>query len=313
QLEKCLTEYKEASSYAFALYRSAFDADSSSLFNVNTIQQCCNCMKSVISTIISTIRTGRSNLGERQFLSSNKSDSSSSSDPPVNATIKVMHEISNAMDKLLPDTSSTATISHKLIDMLSWSVSSFVKASPSFPRFFFQTLQNTVVKLAVSPQQSPNQEPVSLRADTNLSLKVEGVVQRGDRPALFRHVKSVTISVSTALISRSSVTNPNIKGNESTSVQLSQTVEPHNDYFSTSFILPFPALGIHTAKVDAGVVDENGVIWNTGPTTTITIKSHDDSILRQQQQQQQQMRARVHGLQPSTSQQSHFIKPPTAS
>ncbi|GFS17814.1 integrator complex subunit 7-like [Elysia marginata] len=193
--------------------------------------------------------------------------------------------------------------------MLSWSVNSFVKASPSFPRFFFQTLQNTVVKLAVSPQQSANQEPVSLRADTNLSLKVEGVVQRGDRPALFRQVKAVTISLSTALVSRSSATNPNVKSNENTSVQLSQTVEPHNDYFMTSFILPFPALGIHTAKVDAGVVDENGVTWNTGPSTTITIKSYDDSTLRQQQQQQ--MRARAHGIQASTSQQSHYIKPPT--
>ncbi|GFS17810.1 integrator complex subunit 7 [Elysia marginata] len=58
QLEKCLKEFKEASSFAFALYRSAFDADSSSLLNVNTIQQCCNSMKSVIATVISTIRTG---------------------------------------------------------------------------------------------------------------------------------------------------------------------------------------------------------------------------------------------------------------
>ncbi|GFN82837.1 integrator complex subunit 7, partial [Plakobranchus ocellatus] len=312
QLEKCLTEYKEASSFAFALYRSAFDADSVSLLNINVIQQCCSCMKSVISTIISTIHTGQSNLGERQFLSSNK-DESSCSGPPANATIRVMHEISNSMDKLLPDTSSTATISHKLIDMLLWSVTSFVRASPSYPRFFFQTLQNTTVKLAVSPQQSQNQEPVSLRADTNLSLKVEGVVQRGDRPALHRQVKSVIISVSTALVSRNTTVNPNVKTNENTSVHLSQTVEPHNDYFMTSFILPFPVLGIHTAKVDAGVVDENGVTWNTGPSTTITIKSYDDSILRQQQQQQQQqLRARVQAQQASTSQQSHYIKTTTS-
>lgn len=69
----------------------------------------------------------------------------------------------------------------------------------------------SVPQLAVSPQQSPNQEPIPLRADTHLSLKVEGVVQRGERPALFRQVTSVTISVSTNLTSRSSVVNTNAK------------------------------------------------------------------------------------------------------
>lgn len=37
--------------------------------------------------------------------------------------------------------------------------------------------------------------------------------------------------------------------NETTSIQLNQTVQPHNDYFMTSFVLPFPVLGVHSAKV----------------------------------------------------------------
>ncbi|XP_012943601.1 integrator complex subunit 7, partial [Aplysia californica] len=199
--------------------------------------------------------------------------------------MSVMRDISAAMDKLLPDNCSTANVSYKLMDILSWSVSSFVRASPSYPRYFFQTLQTTVVKLAVSPQQSPSQEPVSLRADTHLSLRVEGVVQRGERPALFRQVSSVSISVATNLVSRSTAVNPNVKNTEVTSVQLSQTVQPHNDYFTTSFVLPFPVLGIHMAKVEASVVDENGVTWNTGPKTSVMVKSYDDNLQRQQQQQ----------------------------
>uniref|UniRef100_A0A0B6ZER7 Integrator complex subunit 7 C-terminal domain-containing protein n=2 Tax=Arion vulgaris TaxID=1028688 RepID=A0A0B6ZER7_9EUPU len=259
-------------------------------------------MKSVISTIISTIQTGQSNLGERQFMTTGKDDSSSSPSSSVSTALGVIRDISTAMDKVLPENSSSASISYKLMDILSWSVASFVRASPSFPRFFFQALQSTVVKLAVSPQQGLSQEPIPLRADTHLSLKVEGVVQRGERPALFRQVRSVVISVSTSLVSRSSSTNLSSKTNETTSIQLSQTVQPHNDYFSTSFVLPFSVLGIHTTKVEAGVVDENGVVWNTGPRSTVTVRSYDESI----QRQQQQIRSRAQ--QASSSQQMHHAQ-----
>ncbi|KAH9499613.1 Integrator complex subunit 7 [Bulinus truncatus] len=299
QLEKCLKEYKNASVLASSLYKSAFDADPASLHNINMIQQCCSCMKSVISTIISTIQTGQSNVGERQFLTMKKNGVSTLSSPVTSSTMNVMQEISNALDKLLPDTSSSAIISYKLMDILSWSVAGFVRASPSFPRFFFQTLQNTVVKLAVSPQRSANQEPILLRADTHLSFKVEGVVQRGERPDLYRKVSSVVISVNTSLVSRSNITSSNIKGNETVSINLSQTVQPHNDYFSTSFVLPFSVNGIHVARVEAGVVDENGVIWNTGPRASLTIKSYDDNV------RQQQMRSRTQ-QQSTSSQQIHI-------
>jgi len=292
QLEKCLKEYKEASALASTIYRSAFDADADSLTNINVIQQGCDCMKSVISTIISTIHTGQSNLGERQFLTSTKDQPGSLGSHGLGSTMSVMQDISAAMDKLLPETNSSANISYKLLDILWKSASSLCKACPSYPRYFFQTLQTTVVKLAVSPQQSPNQDPIMLRGDTHLALRVEGVVQRGERPALYRQVSQVTIGVSTSLATRTSAANPNIKSNEVTNVQLSQTVTPHNDYFSTSFVLPFHVLGVHTVKVEASVVDENGVGWCTGPRTSLMVKSYDDN-----QRREQQMRR----AQPSTS------------
>lgn len=73
-----------------------------------------------------------------------------------------------------------------------------------------------------------------------------------------------------------------MQSTEKTSVQLSQTVEPHNEYFSTSFVLPFPVLGLHSVQLDAAIVDETGACWHTGPRTTLNIKSYDDSIQRQQ-------------------------------
>ena len=67
---------------------------------------------------------------------------------------------------------------------------------------------------------------------------------------------------------------------EKTSVQLTQTVEPHNEYFSTSFILPFHVLGLHAVLLEAAIVDKNGACWRTGPRATLNVKSYDDSMHR---------------------------------
>lgn len=73
--------------------------------------------------------------------------------------------------------------------------------------------------------------------------------------------------------------------------EIEQRVEPHNDYFSTQFLLNFSVLGTHAVAVDASVVDESGIEWKTGPKVTVSVKSLEDPYsqqLRHQQQQQQQ-------------------------
>lgn len=72
-------------------------------------------------------------------------------------------------------------------------------------------------------------------------------------------------------------------------------MEPHNDYFSTQFLLNFSILGSHTVNVEASVVDESGIEWKTGPKTTVSVKSLEDPYaqqLRHNQQQQQAQQAR---------------------
>lgn len=75
------------------------------------------------------------------------------------------------------------------------------------------------------------------------------------------------------------------------------TSEPHNDYFSCELLLSFPVAGQHTVYVDCAVLDENGVMWRTGPKMSITVKSYDEAAHRQQQQQyaaaKQQQRAQA--------------------
>lgn len=61
-----------------------------------------------------------------------------------------------------------------------------------------------------------------------------------------------------------------------------QSVEPHNDYFTVSFLLAFPVTGLHKLDMEAAVIDESGTLWNIGPSVSLTIKSYDDSIMKKQ-------------------------------
>ena len=79
-----------------------------------------------------------------------------------------------------------------------------------------------------------------------------------------------------------------LQSSDPTVNHLEQKVEPHNDYFTVSFLLRFPVLGIHGLDIEAALVDEGGVTWNTGPRVGLQVKSYDDAIQRQQQNRHQQ-------------------------
>lgn len=70
--------------------------------------------------------------------------------------------------------------------------------------------------------------------------------------------------------------------------EIEQRVEPHNDYFSTQFLLNFSILGTHNVTVEASVVDESGIEWKTGPKTTVSVKSLEDPYSQQLRHQLQQ-------------------------
>merc|ERR1719318_538023 len=50
-----------------------------------------------------------------------------------------------------------------------------------YPRFFFQSLQQTKLKLAVTPQPRAVGEPVAVNTSQYLAVKVEGVIERQGR------------------------------------------------------------------------------------------------------------------------------------
>uniref|UniRef100_A0A8D0T2M3 Integrator complex subunit 7 n=1 Tax=Sus scrofa TaxID=9823 RepID=A0A8D0T2M3_PIG len=140
--------------------------------------------------------------------------------------------------------------------------------------------------LALSPSPRNPAEPIAVQSNQQLALKVEGVVQHGSKPGLFRRIQSVCLNVSSTLQSKSGQ-DYKIPIDNMTN-EMEQRVEPHNDYFSTQFLLNFAVLGTHNITVESSVKDANGIVWKTGPRTTIFVKSLEDPYSQQIRLQQQQ-------------------------
>lgn len=52
---------------------------------------------------------------------------------------------------------------------------------------------------------------------------------------------------------------------------------PHRDFFTAQFLLALGGGGQHQVVVEAAVVDKSGSVWNTGPRTTLAVKSHEEA------------------------------------
>lgn len=59
------------------------------------------------------------------------------------------------------------------------------------------------LQLALSPSPRNPAEPIAVQSNQQLALKVEGVVQHGSKPGLFRKIQSVCLNVSSTLQSKS--------------------------------------------------------------------------------------------------------------
>nr|XP_011437947.2 integrator complex subunit 7 [Crassostrea gigas] len=265
QLGKCLKEYEGLSEKFADLYQSAFDADTHTLHTILLLQQSCEVIKSCILTFI---RSSHARYLQFGALSTTDKD-------PLTVTIQ---SIQRHLNSIIQSQSSEG-LTHQQVDFLCQSVRRLVHTPFTYPRFFFQTLQATNIKLAISPQQLSGLDPVQVHNETQLTVKVEGIVQHGRYRDLFRKVAKVQITATSELVNRTS-NSTDQKNSLTTTNNLSQSVEPHNDYFSVNFLLTFPVTGSHSVQIRADVVDENETLWKTGPSSSLSIKSYDDSITK---------------------------------
>merc|ERR1719334_1242528 len=146
-----------------------------------------------------------------------------------------------------------------------------------YPRFFYQSLQQTKLKLAITPQPKAAGEPVAVNTSQYLAVKVKGVIQRSgkvtDHP---REVAGVVVQLNCALQKAQDKPVKNDAKIDNTTTNLEQEVEPHNDFFSSQFLVPFPSPGLYTVNIETAWKDKQGVSWRTGSKCSITVKSFED-------------------------------------
>ncbi|XP_048840916.1 integrator complex subunit 7 [Brienomyrus brachyistius] len=279
QMKLSMDEFRSLAGCYADLYQSSFDADPATLRNVELQQQSCLLISHVIEALILDPHTA--SFQEYSVLGSVQAESRYEQ-RMMSVFSRVLEEVETLSRKHPP-------VSYLHTGCLCDAVIASLKVPLSFQRYFFQKLQSTSIKLALSPSpRSPN-EPIPVQNNQQLALKVEGVVQHGSAPGLFRKIQSVCLNVSSTLQSKSGQEYKIPSENKTNEIE--QRVEPHNDYFSTQFLLNFSILGSHTVTVEASVVDCSGIEWKTGPRTTMVIKSLEDPYSQQLRHQQQSQQA----------------------
>lgn len=181
------------------------------------------------------------------------------------------------MQKNLPQEAANAkTISNRHLDVIIALIEIITKTPLCLPRYFFQILQSTQIKLSVSPQPRSATEPVIVQSGSNLVIKVEGVLQHFNKQQKhFRRVDSVQLSLTSQLMTPRPANELGKVPNNDT-VTLNQIVKPQRDFLSGSFLLPISSGGQFQVTLETFVIDEHGITWCTGPKSSMVVRVLDD-------------------------------------
>jgi len=278
QLRKVVKQLNSCATAWVKLAESSFDADSSSLALLAVQQQVMSstatwiemvCLKSTLQGSIYTdteVEFSPSLPGNHQ--------------PTVELAdyISNIQNVANCFLQLANNPSPLAKpISHLHTSCLMDIVAQVTSHPLPYPRFFYQSLQQTKLKLAITPQPKAVGEPVAVNTSQYMAVKVEGVIQRSgkvtDHP---REVAGVVVQLNCALQKVQDKPVKNDSKTDNTTTNLEQEVEPHNDFFSSQFLVPFPSPGLYTVNIDTAWKDSLGVSWRTGSKCSITVKSFED-------------------------------------
>uniref|UniRef100_A0A8C7HRK0 Integrator complex subunit 7 n=1 Tax=Oncorhynchus kisutch TaxID=8019 RepID=A0A8C7HRK0_ONCKI len=297
QMRVSMDEFRSLAARYADLYQSSFDADSATLRNFTLVWTFQLIQSEFYQNLFYFVKILLKQMGYLSVLPSSFQDYGTLGSVQTESEYerRMMSVFNHVLEEVEGLSRKHPPVSYLHTGCLCDAVIALLKVPLSFQRYFFQKLQSTSIKLALSPSPRTPTEPIPVQNNQQLTLKVEGVVQHGSTPGLFRKIQSVCLNVSSTLQSKTGGPEYKIPLDSNTN-EIEQRVEPHNDYFSTQFLLNFSILGSHMVNVEASVVDESGIEWKTGPKTTVSVKSLEDPYAQQlrhnQQQQQQAQQAR---------------------
>ncbi|XP_050722010.1 integrator complex subunit 7-like [Eriocheir sinensis] len=274
QLTKSARDFNTLASQYGTLYQSVFDADPQTLCNLALLQQGALLVAQGIEIIT---RPSAGQLTEDYSgpdLTTITSKLGGGESIETQSIISTLEEATALVRRLAQVSCEVKPVREQHLQLLQ-GISQVLTSVPlPYPRFFFQTLQKTTITLALLPQPRAPGDPISVQTSSQLALKVEGVIGHGKRPGLFRSVRSVTLTVNSSLTSRPQHSTLDLKSEPNET--LTQTVEPHNDFFAAQFLLGFPIPGMYQVSVDTSVTDDSDDAWQTGPRHTLHVKSQED-------------------------------------
>lgn len=223
----------------------SFNCDNASLDYVHLLKYSCIIMADAIDAIflhgknlpiinkLSIQRTGRnSELEHRAF---------------EKTCIKLIELI--RCEIVEPGISPSSAMIDPLIKLIERLSDELIQSPFIYPRYFFQALQKTQIKLAISPQ--PTTTPISVTINHNFVLKVEGIIQDSSKPyAIVRKISKIIVS----LHMNSAKTNePN--------VFFQSLSAPINNYFATEFLLSMKWSGLFNVEINISIIDDQDCLW----------------------------------------------------
>jgi len=272
QLRKCVSDLKVVADAFAKLYQSSFDADKDSLVNLQLQQQMALLLAQMIE--LTSLRTAQQGTmtDDDIFNVVLLKTKTHGQHVALCSMASRCSQMATAALHFKDDHPDLKLINHLNVGCIMDCLKMLIETPLCFPRYLFQTLQNTTIKLAVTPQPRPG-ESVTLTLGSQLAVKVEGIVQGSSQHRLTRQVRAVQVTVTSQF--NANPVAPDGKVVDS-GMCLSKTVEPHNDYFSSQFLLSFTCAGAHQVSVDTAMMDSSGALWNAGPKAQFSVKTFEE-------------------------------------
>ena len=273
QLRKVVKELEGCSQKLALLYESCFDADTASLAQLSVLQQATASLSQWIEMVCLKSSLQGSMYLDTEIEFNPTLPLNFQPDVALQGFISVVQKVASRF-RTLATNQDAKPISHQHTSCLYDSVEILNSCPMPFPRFFYQSLKQTRLKLSVTPQPRAAGEPVAVNTSQMLAVKVEGVIERGGGGGKLDDVSGVVVQLTCGL--QPGGTKVANDSKIDTNVSLEQEAEPHNDFFSSQFLVPFPVAGLYSLGVETLLVDKAGQRWRTRTSQSITVKSFED-------------------------------------
>jgi integrator complex subunit 7 len=287
-LRSCVADFSRVGSLYGTLYESSFDADPDTLCHIQVVQHMCLRLSQWIEMVCLKSSLQGSIFDEQEIefnpplsLVSNNHDVSDYG-IDIQDLVEMGETVAQVFQKLVKDPECPPPITNVHTECLIKVAHILASNQICFPRYFYQSLQATSIKLAVTPQPRSGNEPINVSVSQYVAIKVEGVITSStSNKSMWRTVSAIKLTLNSTLQQPTANQAASLKeGKDPNSMMTNQSIEkecsPHNDFFAQQFLIHFPIAGTHQLLIDARLVDEQGITWKSGVTALLNIKAFED-------------------------------------